>query len=155
MVYYNHRQISTHTLTWSVTGHISIATGDGNTFQLTRSRGAWHAKMIMWRPQERISTHTLTWSVTRHRGIQWRQSNISTHTLTWSVTYHHLCQQATPTFQLTRSRGAWLKEVFKWLTLKTISTHTLTWSVTSILGEPSAGERFQLTRSRGAWQGGF
>ena len=31
--------ISTHTLTWSVT-HVAIATGEGNKFQLTRSRGA-------------------------------------------------------------------------------------------------------------------
>ena len=57
-------QISTHTLTWSVTGEeidIDVV--------------------------EIISTHTLTWSVTcksRYRSVQ--VFPISTHTLTWSVT---------------------------------------------------------------------
>ena len=57
------KSISTHTLTWSVTGgwgHIAICTG--------------------------ISTHTLTWSVTQLYTPCRKTTRISTHTLTWSVT---------------------------------------------------------------------
>ena len=55
--------ISTHTLTWSVTTtHMTIC-GYGV-----------------------ISTHTLTWSVTKTEIHIANEINISTHTLTWSVT---------------------------------------------------------------------
>ena len=83
-------QISTHTLTWSVTS------------------GA-----LVYDDKSHISTHTLTWSVTEHcvdffncflhfnshahverdagNTVQcWRKS-ISTHTLTWSVTSCPAC----------------------------------------------------------------
>ena len=56
-------QISTHTLTWSVTA-----------YSFYRS-AAW-----------KISTHTLTWSVTECAPATDKQKAISTHTLTWSVT---------------------------------------------------------------------
>ena len=56
-------EISTHTLTWSVTS-MTVVT------QLS--------------PQ--ISTHTLTWSVTSTLCIKRGIYIISTHTLTWSVT---------------------------------------------------------------------
>ena len=56
--------ISTHTLTWSVT-----------TLLLP-----YHAQMF-------ISTHTLTWSVTDFKDFEQFYSYISTHTLTWSVTF--------------------------------------------------------------------
>ena len=55
--------ISTHTLTWSVTD----------------PRGWVFFSFI-------ISTHTLTWSVTTLRCSDNHQNGISTHTLTWSVT---------------------------------------------------------------------
>ena len=55
--------ISTHTLTWSVTV-------DWQSFICTKS----------------ISTHTLTWSVTKSNGSVSVSLKISTHTLTWSVT---------------------------------------------------------------------
>ena len=55
--------ISTHTLTWSVTGVDN------------------YVKKIM-----DISTHTLTWSVTNGVPVYGRYWYISTHTLTWSVT---------------------------------------------------------------------
>ena len=77
------KDISTHTLTWSVTFDISTIKA----------------------PYD-ISTHTLTWSVTADRGKITPAQYISTHTLTWSVTPQ---TQGTPsqyTFQLTRSRGA-------------------------------------------------
>ena len=56
-------KISTHTLTWSVTG-LDKALKETN----------------------KISTHTLTWSVTSWRTLFDVTANISTHTLTWSVT---------------------------------------------------------------------
>ncbi len=125
--------ISTHTLTWSVTRRIKSI-----------------IKLIY------ISTHTLTWSVTtsavmsliclsfqltRSRGA-WRWFNGSI--------------RSTKKFQLTRSRGAWLCRItFTWkiyLNFNShahverdmtfhfppfeevkISTHTLTWSVTQRL----------------------
>ena len=59
--------ISTHTLTWSVT-----------------------AAGVIREPRRMISTHTLTWSVTIPFTIIHRISRISTHTLTWSVTNRSL-----------------------------------------------------------------
>ena len=58
--------ISTHTLTWSVTG----AKLDDNAII-------------------GISTHTLTWSVTVGAQCPLEIKEISTHTLTWSVTWHY------------------------------------------------------------------
>ena len=55
--------ISTHTLTWSVTAAIQLS------------------RLIVI-----ISTHTLTWSVTPYFKINVLFAFISTHTLTWSVT---------------------------------------------------------------------
>ena len=57
--------ISTHTLTWSVT-RISLL-----------------ISCLVW-----ISTHTLTWSVTHGFNICRCVIAISTHTLTWSVTWY-------------------------------------------------------------------
>ena len=56
-------QISTHTLTWSVTYWLPITGIFCN-----------------------ISTHTLTWSVTTAAETNQPPMVISTHTLTWSVT---------------------------------------------------------------------
>ena len=56
-------QISTHTLTWSVT---NVALKNSAT--------------------QAISTHTLTWSVTTYYPKYREKIKISTHTLTWSVT---------------------------------------------------------------------
>ena len=57
-------------------------------------------------------------------------NNISTHTLTWSVTLCMINPFIFWIFQLTRSRGAWLR---------TLASHFIIFI-------------FQLTRSRGAWQ---
>ena len=62
-MFYYFADISTHTLTWSVTHNIE---------QITKT----------WK----ISTHTLTWSVTPPMNALCNRQNISTHTLTWSVT---------------------------------------------------------------------
>ena len=124
--------ISTHTLTWSVT--------------------IIPLKTIPW---QKISTHTLTWSVTFRCLGFWGGLFISTHTLTWSVTCVVQISVAVQKFQLTRSRGAWLKssclahavihfnshahverDFYKSspiLTSFCISTHTLTWSVTKFI----------------------
>ena len=56
-------QISTHTLTWSVTFQFVAVYCFAN-----------------------ISTHTLTWSVTVTAADTATTAAISTHTLTWSVT---------------------------------------------------------------------
>ena len=56
-------EISTHTLTWSVT-FTSLSDG----------------------VDDLISTHTLTWSVTSGASGLRSKLSISTHTLTWSVT---------------------------------------------------------------------
>ena len=56
-------RISTHTLTWSVTGET-------------------YEQFV----EKFISTHTLTWSVTSSGVALYSLSKISTHTLTWSVT---------------------------------------------------------------------
>ena len=60
-------QISTHTLTWSVT-----------------------KALVLRYCHKPISTHTLTWSVTRAIRIPRPLWPISTHTLTWSVTWRIL-----------------------------------------------------------------
>ena len=59
----NHLQISTHTLTWSVT-LCCIYSSRRKKFQLTRSRGAWQWGVWITAWARHISTHTLTWSVT-------------------------------------------------------------------------------------------
>ena len=57
------QDISTHTLTWSVTYALSDLVA-----------------------KKKISTHTLTWSVTQFSQTSEGLRLISTHTLTWSVT---------------------------------------------------------------------
>ena len=100
--------ISTHTLTWSVTlaglGLYQIYTHFNSHAHVERD----HFDAINENLDEIISTHTLTWSVTNSPLQKIAVLRISTHTLTWSVT-------AVVASTLVRS---------------TISTHTLTWSVT-------------------------
>ena len=81
------RVISTHTLTWSVTG----LTDDDISDEFDFNSHAHVERDKVVRAQDylgEISTHTLTWSVTRlsiphNTGDE----TISTHTLTWSVTF--------------------------------------------------------------------
>ena len=143
-------QISTHTLTWSVTSDFGFPVTI-KWFQLTRSRGAWRHKCIY--PYWQIFKFQLT----RSRGAWHSCKNtlsafpISTHTLTWSVTLLVISLIGITGFQLTRSRGAWrLTRLVEWF-LSIISTHTLTWSVTAVLSLIGTFIGFQLTRSRGAW----
>ena len=77
--------ISTHTLTWSVTGgdvHAGCVRNYFNSHahvERDRVKAFVHIKPV-------ISTHTLTWSVTLVFVITFSITTISTHTLTWSVT---------------------------------------------------------------------
>ena len=148
------RNISTHTLTWSVTGERSVGY-ILNKFQLTRSRGAWpnlYAKNVMiisfqltrsrgawpastWRFCLRLAKFQLT----RSRGA-WPIKNISTggtyqistHTLTWSVT--QFCYNAFFPFAISTHTLTWSVTIVRLHPLMWfyISTHTLTWSVTSV-----------------------
>ena len=121
--------ISTHTLTWSVTGC-----------------RAFLAKTSL------ISTHTLTWSVTEYELHHKYLVKISTHTLTWSVTFiyvilakKHIISTHTLTWSVTQNIS------IQYIVYR-ISTHTLTWSVTWLQVSLPLALKFQLTRSRGAWQ---
>ena len=148
------KDISTHTLTWSVTRQNHVKRRK-RKFQLTRSRGAWLPKIMLYVALVFISTHTLTWSVTTNSIRRSRPYEISTHTLTWSVTYttgagtaivfnfnsHAHVERDNilssiirdrDGFQLTRSRGAWPYDNTADFVNQNISTHTLTWSVTRI-----------------------
>ena len=142
--------ISTHTLTWSVTLPVTLALCLG-LFQLTRSRGAWHNQNALW----------LFWRVfqlTRSRGAwlsassklpssinfnshahverdSWLYINIllakiSTHTLTWSVTPFIIV--ITCSFLYFNSHAHVERDAAdsQPLFAVCISTHTLTWSVT-------------------------
>ena len=101
--------ISTHTLTWSVT----ISSGFQSFLYHFNShahveRDSFVQCLLLFL---QISTHTLTWSVTSIKGAYAHVPSISTHTLTWSVT---------------------TVLIFGFVDL-TISTHTLTWSVTILV----------------------
>ena len=101
------RAISTHTLTWSVTLSLTACKNLRVTFQLTRSRGAWR-NCNNYRPRY---CH-----FNSHAHVE-RDSTCPVSAL--------LLRQ----FQLTRSRGAWPSQVSPLLRVY----------------------KFQLTRSRGAW----
>ena len=98
--------ISTHTLTWSVTAIFHIRQ-ESYTFQLTRSRGAWHI------PQSILYLHHL-FQLTRSRGawlvnlLSKLQSLIFQLTRSRGAWQYDFCKRWTwRRFQLTRSRGAW------------------------------------------------
>ena len=78
-------QISTHTLTWSVTNKdmkVIEFTGDFNSHAHVERDGV----LNVYHCRTTISTHTLTWSVTYPMQPFTKTHIISTHTLTWSVT---------------------------------------------------------------------
>ena len=148
-------RISTHTLTWSVTllkfkapassnnfnSHAHVERDPGypiqerskDSFQLTRSRGAWPAVFVNDGLIGDISTHTLTWSVTLKEERRMILFCISTHTLTWSVT--NLLSKLQSLIRISTHTLTW-SVTFKKMTghpSGEISTHTLTWSVTKKL----------------------
>ena len=99
--------ISTHTLTWSVT----------RTY-------------ICYTIDTVISTHTLTWSVTDVMKFKLVGYDISTHTLTWSVTF--ITTNGTICTDNFNSHAHVERDFVDIRAYKRpfISTHTLTWSVT-------------------------
>ena len=120
-------------------------------FQLTRSRGAWHREYQEKRiDRNNFNSHA---HVERDRLTTPKNSVtiISTHTLTWSVTTWEKKEAWHKIFQLTRSRGAWLRctslsdlhELFQ------LTRSRGAWPYFFICGK--IGMKFQLTRSRGAW----
>ena len=81
-------QISTHTLTWSVT-YKKYSTGSAKKISTHTLTWSVTASEDYCKGRHCISTHTLTWSVT-NSVIAFRTITlISTHTLTWSVTLNH------------------------------------------------------------------
>ena len=77
--------ISTHTLTWSVTPVTGKDTADVPHFN-SHAHVERDLAILVILQQISISTHTLTWSVTLKQVLLLLFSIISTHTLTWSVT---------------------------------------------------------------------
>ena len=77
-------------------------------FQLTRSRGAWRLRRNFTNSAKNFNSHA---HVERDlkKMIKDLIKQISTHTLTWSVTPKDVVTSITNGFQLTRSRGAWLR----------------------------------------------
>ena len=143
--------ISTHTLTWSVTRYTNTKYHANQYFNS-------HAHVERDRTWEdfdftlNISTHTLTWSVTDYVGrispcmydfnshahverdvttisSALKNGNFNSHAHVERDCYWKIFLTNTPWFQLTRSRGAWLK----------------------IWKSRRRSLAFQLTRSRGAW----
>ena len=100
----NHRlfvQISTHTLTWSVT---------------SVEHGIYKGSCI--------STHTLTWSVTSVEHGIYKGSCISTHTLTWSVTASILSLNSSQTISThTLTWSVTLDVVYIWCLLNVMRTY--------------------------------
>ena len=122
--------ISTHTLTWSVTGEI-VRNWINAQFQLTRSRGAWLCKDDTVRiAGENFNSHA---HVERDLLVKKLENCLILFQLTRSRgawLFFFRIPFFSVKFQLTRSRGAW--PFLLWL--KTVS------------------DLFQLTRSRGAWR---
>ena len=98
--------ISTHTLTWSVTRILLFFAKVEHHFN-SHAHVERDVKKTYRDFQKDISTHTLTWSVTGDVEHACAEVAISTHTLTWSVTLKRISAYILTTpFQLTRSRGA-------------------------------------------------
>ena len=98
--------ISTHTLTWSVTSS-SFRRSTSSSFQLTRSRGAWRKlrsrQLRKWKFQ--LTRSRGAWQAQRYTMAAIRYFNSHAHVeRDYSRTTLAISQLS---FQLTRSRGAW------------------------------------------------
>ena len=147
--FHNH-QISTHTLTWSVTfpfnANIKIYIHFNSHAHVERDFIVEFSitSLSNFNSHAHVERDFPVWPMLS-------EYSISTHTLTWSVTMQHAIATPPNIFQLTRSRGAWPVTPAWCVTQIQISTHTLTWSVTILQILTLRTLRFQLTRSRGAW----
>ncbi len=122
-------------------------------FQLTRSRGAWHWKGVTRNGfKNNFNSHAHVERDCLADWLKYENVIISTHTLTWSVTIIWNFCEIFYKFQLTRSRGAWLKISWDMQLVKlfqlTRSRGAWRFATGTNYQEASA---FQLTRSRGAW----
>ena len=121
-------QISTHTLTWSVTPELNN-------------------KIVNYC----ISTHTLTWSVTRLKILQGLNENFNSHAHVERDRCQKRYKNEPKRFQLTRSRGAWqwfICVIYYELAFQ-LTRSRGAWLKRSVSKWVQA--LFQLTRSRGAW----
>ena len=148
----NKEMISTHTLTWSVTGS-NVCAWYGNKFQLTRSRGAWPAESCnVTTKEEDFNSHAHVERDRAYLNSNRRRKYISTHTLTWSVTckddnvktagenfnsHAHVERDQAQRYTMAaikyfNSHAHVERDVSPSLSAGNsyISTHTLTWSVT-------------------------
>ena len=120
--------ISTHTLTWSVTSGAPRRSRSGR-FQLTRSRGAWREVDPHLKDKRDFNSHA---HVERDIADEYGYEKYSR-------------------FQLTRSRGAWrFSEKLK-RTLSNFNSHAHVERDFSAIRLLTVLVLFQLTRSRGAW----
>ena len=123
------KKISTHTLTWSVTLDHGRICWPRFQFQLTRSRGAWRSWQGAERNEQNFNSHA---HVERDKGYRVEVTatfNFNSHAHVERDTNWIVPTSGIKKFQLTRSRGAW-----RWST----------WC-------SAFAKKFQLTRSRGAW----
>ena len=145
----NHANISTHTLTWSVTvfgkkaykprkyfnSHAHVERDDGYRLAVSTDTD-FNSHAHVERDELTLALEYSDSNFNSHAHVERDIGTfigsysgfISTHTLTWSVTNVALKNSAT----------------------NAISTHTLTWSVTSNATIYKSSHKFQLTRSRGA-----
>ena len=97
--------ISTHTLTWSVTFGTALLPPEKSHFN---SHAHVERDLVLHKPVETYGHFNSHAHVERDWLELWRRAmqDISTHTLTWSVTFCWGVFQLQKRFQLTRSRGA-------------------------------------------------
>ena len=142
--------ISTHTLTWSVTAAPCIAMPWLINFN---SHAHVERDEFNCRPCRNCLNFNSHAHVERDQRTAYRRraGSISTHTLTWSVTLYSTYR---PSALRHFNSHAHVERDDKHTTIKnapTISTHTLTWSVTMSHRHMWRSRlQFQLTRSRGA-----
>ena len=123
--------ISTHTLTWSVTGSVYSYARLSNT----------------------ISTHTLTWSVTgRGSGNYICRTNFNSHAHVERDSHRIGKRISARRFQLTRSRGAWRAKGQLVIFSINFNSHAHVERDKESFSEWKDYIEFQLTRSRGAWR---
>ena len=121
--------ISTHTLTWSVT-FSSPQKQAYLRFQLTRSRGAWRVAFWAFAIRRNFNSHAHVERDVRLEmlNLYYSQFQLTRSRGAWLLQL--LLMFRINIFQLTRSRGAWLHTLPFFENWVPISTHTLTWSVT-------------------------
>ena len=100
------KDISTHTLTWSVTETYTNKDGYETISTHTLTWSVTGAASGMLRHDNRISTHTLTWSVTSSPKENGTERNFNSHAHVERDPAAMMMAKPTRTFQLTRSRGA-------------------------------------------------